>query len=363
MLAQSGQIIRARAPLRLGLAGGGSDVSPFCDEHGGCVLNAAIDRYAFASIEPAAKGEVNFDATDLEYRDACITPDGARRLDDSQGLRLHRGVYNRMCALYCDGEWPSIRLTTFVESPMGSGLGSSSALVVTMVQAFATYLGAPLGEYEVARLAFDIERRDLGLSGGRQDQYAAAFGGVNFMEFGAADHVIVNPLRLRSSMLHELEAGIILLFTGASRSSSEVIDTQSKALQSGGASLEAMHQLKREAVAMKEALLFGGLTDVAEVLERGWQAKKATSSAVSTPEIEAALAQAMSDGAYAGKVSGAGGGGFIMFIAPPERRAQIMRSLESGRHGQCMTARFVDDGALAWRAPTPSLATTRRPTH
>jgi len=342
--------IRARAPLRLGLAGGGSDVSPFCDEHGGSVLNVTIDRYAFASIEASVDGGLSLSATDLGMVDRPTTGRD-QPLDDSTGLRLHRGVINRMAKLYGHGALPQVKLTTYVESPMGSGLGSSSALVVAMVKAMLAYYEQSLTAYEIARLAFDIERKDLGLRGGRQDQYAAAFGGINLMNFGANDQAEVSPVAASGAMMHELEASLVLLFTGASRESSTVIERQAEALTRGGSSLEAMHNLKREAGAMHDALLHGDLTDIATVLDRGWEAKKATSPAVSTPQIESALAAAKQAGALAGKVSGAGGGGFIMFITPPEERALIIRTLEEGGHGDCMTGRFVTDGALSWTTP------------
>lgn len=344
--------IRARAPLRLGLAGGGSDVSPFCDEHGGCVLNVTIDRYAFASIEASQDGGISLSATDLGAVDRpTMEARNDQTLDDRTGLRLHRGVINRLARLYGDGALPEVKLTTYVESPMGSGLGSSSALVVAMVKAMLAYYDQSLTACEIARLAFDIERKDLGLRGGRQDQYAAAFGGINLMNFGADDQAEVTPVPASNAMMHELEASLVLLFTGASRESATVIERQAEALTRGGSSLEAMHNLKREAAAMHDALLNGDLTDIATVLDRGWEAKKATSPAVSTPQIEAALAAAKQAGALAGKVSGAGGGGFIMFITPPEERALIIRTLEEGGHGDCMTGRFVTDGAQSWSTP------------
>ncbi len=343
--------IRARAPLRLGLAGGGSDVSPFCDEHGGSVLNVTIDRYAFASIEASVDGGLSLSATDLGMVDRPKTGRD-QPLDDSTGLRLHRGVINRMAKLYGEEVLPQVKLTTYVESPMGSGLGSSSALVVAMVKAMLAYYDRTLTAYEIARLAFDIERKDLGLRGGCQDQYAAAFGGINLMNFGANDQANVTPVPASNSMMHELEASLVLLFTGASRESSTVIERQAEALTRGGSSLEAMHNLKREAGAMHDALLNGDLTDIATVLDRGWEAKKATSPAVSTPQIELALAAAKQAGALAGKVSGAGGGGFIMFITQPEERALIIRTLQEGGHGDCMTGRFVTDGALSWTTPS-----------
>ncbi len=337
-------MLRSRAPLRLGLAGGGTDVSPYCDTFGGAVINATLDRYAWASFEPRTDGSVVFDATDLAVSEEWPA-DSVPKSDD--GLKLHRGVYRRMIRDFAGGRPLPMTLTTYVESPMGSGLGSSSALVVAMVELLARVTGAPLGEYEVARLAVDIERGDLGLAGGRQDQYAATFGGFNFLEFGADNRVIVNPLRIRHSTICELEASLVLVSTGASRQSATVISNQAKSVAAGGRSLEAMHQLKVEAVAMKEALLLGQIRDMASVLRRGWEAKKSTSDAVSTPLIERLYATACQSGALAGKVSGAGGGGFVMFLVDPSRRSHVINALAEDGFATS-SARFNEGGCSIW---------------
>jgi D-glycero-alpha-D-manno-heptose-7-phosphate kinase len=338
--------IRARAPLRLGLAGGGSDVSPFADVHGGAVLNATIDRYAVSTFVPNSGGGLRFVSTDLNLAEDLPLD---ARLDSSTGLRLHRGVYNRMIEQFNDGKPVPMTLTTHVESPMGSGLGSSSALVVSMVTLMADLLGAPLGEYEVASLAYDIERVDLGMAGGKQDQYAATFGGFNFLEFRGNKQVLVNPLRVDSGTVCELESSLILLFTGASRESAAIISHQSETVSAGGKSLEAMFQLKREATEMKEALLFGQIGDIAKVLRSGWEAKKATSDAVTTTEIDRLFELAMSAGALAGKVSGAGGGGFMMFLAEPERHASVVAALRQATGQYPTGARFTQSGSRTWR--------------
>ena len=339
-------IVRARAPLRLGLAGGGTDLSPFCDEFGGAVINATIDRYAVASCVPRTDGKLVFVATDVAAEDVC---DLAPHVDPTVGLRLHRGVYNRMMRDFGEGRLAPMSIVTNVESPLGSGLGSSSALVVALVTLFAELLSAPLGEYEIARYAFEIERLDLELMGGKQDQYAAAFGGFNFMEFGAAGRVVVNPLRISPSTVLELESSLVLCFTGASRQSASVIDDQVRNVAEGGAALEAMHLLRQEAVAMKEALLFGRIREMAEIMQRGWEAKKATSPSVSTAEIETLFEVAMAAGALGGKVSGAGGGGFVMFVVDPLRRAQVMDALARVTSGFATSARFAPEGAISWR--------------
>ena len=339
-------LIRARAPLRLGLAGGGTDVSPFCDDHGGAVLNATIDRFAFASIQPRTDGQVVFNAADLGRIDQL---EATAELNTDEGLRLHRAAYNRIVRDFNRGEPMPLTLTTHVDSPMGSGLGSSSALVVAMVEALREYIGAPLGEYDIAHLALEIERKDLKLNGGRQDQYAATFGGFNFMEFSANDRVIVNPLRIKQSIRLELEASLLLYFTGVSRESARIIDNQTAAVQQGGPSLEAMHQLKSDAISMKEALLLGRLDDMGDLLNRSWLAKKATSVGVSNPLIESILDTARANGARSAKVSGAGGGGFIMLLCDPTRRLELSRALAELGHGEAMICQLTNEGSVAWR--------------
>ena len=338
--------LRARAPLRLGLAGGGTDVSPFPETHGGCVLNVTIDRFAFASIEPRTDGRIVLRAADLDVEEEV---EAAARLPIDGPLKLHRGVYNRMVAMFNDGRAAAVTLTTGVDAPIGSGLGSSTALVVAMVEAFRELFDAPLGEYDVARLAYDIERIDLQLMGGRQDQYASTFGGVNFMEFGDAERVIVNPLRVRPGTLRELESSLVLMFTGVSRESARIIDQQSAAVGRGGDPLKALHDVKQSALRMKDALLSGNLARVAEILEEAWDAKKRTASVVSNTRIDELFDLAKSHGAIAGKVSGAGGGGFMMFLVEPTRRPYLLRGLASAPGTTVTTCRLTDEGVVTWR--------------
>ena len=206
-------VVRARAALRLGLAGGGTDLSPFCDEYGGAVLNCTIERYAYAFIAARADGKLVFAAKDLGRSESFHDPASAAGSE----LALHRGVYLRMMADYNQGRLLPLTVTTTVDAPMGSGLGSSSALVVALVDAFRHLLDPPLGPYEVVRLVFEIERVDLGLSGGKQDHCAAAFGDANFIDFRAGDRVIVNPLRMPIRVLNELESCMVTAFTGQPR--------------------------------------------------------------------------------------------------------------------------------------------------
>lgn len=336
--------IRSRAPLRIGLAGGGTDLSPYVENFGGAVLNVTIDRYAFASITPRDDGRIVFEADDLSVQEEW-QPGEPRRTR----LMLHHAVANRMAALFASNGLPPMTLRTTVDAPAGSGLGSSSALVVALVEAMRELLQAPLGVYDVAHLAYEIERHDLQLSGGRQDHYAAAFGGFNFIEFLADDRVIVNPLRLSRSVVCELESSIVVCFSGQSRESAAIIDEQTSAIQGPtGLVVDAMHQLKADAHEMKRALCIGDIDSLAKILNQSWQAKKSTAISVSNSRIEALLAIALESGALAGKVSGAGGGGFMFFVVHPENRFRLIGAL-SAAGGQASPVKFTDLGCETWR--------------
>jgi D-glycero-alpha-D-manno-heptose-7-phosphate kinase len=336
--------VRSRAPLRLGLAGGGTDVSPYCDTYGGLVLNATIDRYCYATLEETVDGAIEFRAPDIGVIDNMTLGLEA----ESTPLNLHRAIYERLNRDFDLGR-PRIRLTTISDAPPGSGLGSSSTLVVSAIEAFREFFALPLGEYDVARLAFEIEREDYGQAGGCQDQYAATFGGFNVMEFGPSGRIIVNPLRIKEATLRELEASIVLFHTGVSRNSADIIQRQTTYITSGSTSqLEATHQLKDEAVAMKEALLKGDLVQLAEVLERGWQAKKQLAEGISNSRIEQCFDVAQHAGALAGKVSGAGGGGYVLFLTDPVRRPAVMQALDKLCIGAVQPTHFVSEGAVAW---------------
>jgi D-glycero-alpha-D-manno-heptose-7-phosphate kinase len=339
-------IVRSRAPLRLGLAGGGTDVSPYCDEYGGAVLNATIDLYAYAVLEPLDNGRVHFVAADIGRE---FEADAAAEIEIADPLVLHRAVYRRIVSQFNGGRPLPCRLTTFCDAPPGSGLGTSSTMVVALIQTFVEWLNLPLGEYEVAHLAFEIERVDAGLGGGRQDQYAATFGGVNFMEFHSGDRVIVNPLRVKGWIMSELETSVVLFDSGTSRSSASIIAEQSANLRRGsGTTLEAMHELKRDSYHMKECLLRGDFDRLAVCLRKSWDAKKRLAGNVSTGQIDLVVETALAAGARAGKVSGAGGGGFVTFLVHPERRMDVLRVLAK-LDGRTTTCHFTQAGAEGWK--------------
>lgn len=339
-------IIRARAPLRLGLAGGGTDVAPYCDTYGGYVLNATIDRYAYAVIKELDNSFVRFKAADLNSE---VIKDVNEPLVINGELNLHKAVYNYMIQHYNGGKYIPMELTTFCDAPAGSGLGSSSTLVVAMIKAFSELLNLPMDDYAIAQLAFKIERIECGMQGGRQDQYSATFGGFNFMEFYADERTVINPLRIKNWIICELEASLLLFYTGVSRESAKIISDQSSNVKAGSVTaVEAMHSIKQEALTMKECLLRGDFQGIVDSMQMGWESKKNSAKTVSNQHIDTIYKTAISAGALAGKVSGAGGGGFMMFFVPPDKRMDVARSLE-GYDGQLSNCHFTKHGTQAWR--------------
>ncbi|HEV2673684.1 MAG TPA: hypothetical protein VGV37_04025 [Aliidongia sp.] len=339
-------IIRSRAPLRLGLAGGGTDVSPYCDTYGGAVLNVTIDMYAYTIIEPTDDGRVSFTASDIDARFDGTCEEAMEIVDP---LILHHAVYRRIVRQFNDGRPLPCKITTFCDAPPGSGLGTSSTMVVSLVKAFTEWLNLPLGEYEIAHLAFEIERIDAQLGGGRQDQYAATFGGVNFMEFHPDDRVIVNPLRIKNWIISEMETSLVLFDSGVSRSSASIIKEQTNNLvRKSGTTLEAMHAIKEDAFHMKECLLKGDFDRFAVCMRKSWDAKKRLADNVSNSHIDHVVESALNAGARAGKVSGAGGGGFVTFLVAPERRVDVIRAL-SHEEGRVMICHLTRQGTEGWK--------------
>ncbi len=337
-------IYRSKAPLRLGLAGGGTDVSPYSDEFGGAILNATISLYATASIEPIDENKIIIEALDRKEEQRF---DLINELPIDGKLDLAKGVYNRIQKDYAAIK-NGFRLSTFVDAPAGSGLGTSSTLVVAIIGAFVEMLKLPLGDYDIAHYAYDIERNDLKLAGGKQDQYAATFGGVNFMEFYGGDKVIVNPLRIRQEYLNELEHNLVLYYTSSSRESATIIKEQQKNVtQKNEKSIEAMHQLKEQSKMMKEALLKGRLNEIGEILDYGFEQKRKMAHNISNSMIEEMYTAAKKAGATGGKISGAGGGGFMTFYCPNNTRYKVIEVLNSFG-GEIRPYQFTQEGLTTW---------------
>ena len=338
-------IIRSKAPLRLGLAGGGSDVSPYCDIYGGLVLNATINLYAYCTIEETDNQQIAICSYDANVNKSYPL---SSSLEIDGDASLIKGVYNRVVRDF-ELQPQAFRITTYNDAPAGSGLGTSSTMVVCILKAFVEWKGLPLGDYEIAKLAYEIERKDLMLSGGKQDQYAAAFGGFNFIEFMKDDIAIVNPLKIKRWIIDELEASMLLYFTGRSRSSAAIIDEQKKNTEKGkGDAVDAMHKIKQSAIDTKLALLKGDINSFANILREAWENKKRMATHITNPTIQQAMDIAMQAGAKAGKVSGAGGGGFIMFVVEPTRKKEVEEALKQ-LDGFVMPFNFSDGGAHGWK--------------
>lgn len=337
-------IVRSKAPLRIGLAGGGTDVSPYSDLYGGAILNATIDLYAYASLEPLNNGKIEFC---IDGTDKCISMPSAEKLDLMEGFELFIGVYNRIAKQFNTGAL-SFRLTSYIEAPQGSGLGTSSTIVVSLLGAFVEWLKLPLGKYDIAHLAFEIERVDLKMAGGKQDQYAATFGGVNYLEFLANDKVIVNPLQLKPEIIYELEYNLLLYFTETQRLSATIIQEQVKNVnEKNEKSVEAMHNLKEQAHQMKEALLRGELNKIGEIMQFGWQNKKQMAHSISNELIDKIYNTAIANGATGGKISGAGGGGFMFFYCPGITKMKVANAI-SQLGGRTQPFKFTQQGLVTW---------------
>jgi D-glycero-alpha-D-manno-heptose-7-phosphate kinase len=337
-------LIRARAPLRISFAGGGTDVPPFPEREGGLVLNATINRYAYGTLSPRDDGQIGIESVDFRM---------ATRFSAGEGPVLDGKLDLAKAAIARVGGSEDARgfdLFLHSNAPPGSGLGSSSAMMVALIGVLAEFRNLPLTDYEVAEMAFRIERVELGIKGGLQDQYAAAFGGFNFIEL-ERDRVVVNPLRMRPDVMLELEHNMLLAFTGDTRSADHIIDDQTARFEQRDAdALSGLRRQKELAVAMKDALLKRRLNEFGHLLGESWEAKKRLSGRISNERIEEMYETACRHGALGGKVTGAGGGGFMLFYCDYRCKHRVAEALVN------MGARvdefaFEHEGMRTWRAP------------
>jgi D-glycero-alpha-D-manno-heptose-7-phosphate kinase len=339
-------IIRARAPLRVGLAGGGTDLEAYFSKHGGAVLNFAISRYAFTELSDSCSGyfeatavdtgkTIKHDLSDLPSLVDCLLP-------------LHLATYLFFIKEYNQGRPVPIVISTYCDAPVGSGLGSSSTLVVSMVKAWNEYFNAGLDEYATAEAAYLIERQWCGFAGGKQDQYSAAFGGINFIEFNSSG-VIVHPLRIKNWFKCELESSLLLHYVGNSRQSSAIISDQQRLILSESEKLNQMHSLKECAYKMKKALLRNSMTEIKDYLNEGWNAKQRTSELISNSMIAERVSFARAHGAEACKISGAGGGGFLLILIHPARAVTMRNSLTDHYGHDTFFATISEQSSEAWK--------------
>lgn len=336
-------IVRSKSPLRISFAGGGTDVLPYMADHGGVVLSATIDKYAYASLQLC--GENSLTVTSLDY-DLVIKHVLDKPLPYDGSLDLVKAVVNH---LYEHHSEQGMQVFLHSDAPPGSGLGSSSTLVVALIGLFRHWQHLPLSNYEIADLAYHIERVDMGIKGGKQDQYAATFGGFNFIEFHR-DVTIVNPLRIGADLLNELQYNLLLCYTGRTRLSGGIIDTQIRNYVDGKDDVaHAMDELKQITIALKNALLRAKLNEFGDLLNEAWVNKKKMAKQISNANIEELYATARQLGALGGKVTGAGGGGYMFFYCPFDRKHLIAAALEKlGAH--VVPFSFELNGLQTWEA-------------
>ena len=342
---------RARAPLRLSFCGGGTDVSPYPEEHGGMVLSSTINQYAYASLRPRRDSRVTL--ASLDY-DVVAKYDHPRRMKFDGNLDLIKAVVRSFKIKHGADLW------VHSDAPPGSGLGSSSTLVVALIGLMAEWLRQPRDAYEVAELAYHLERVDMKLAGGRQDHYAAAFGGFNFIEFHK-DSTLVTPLRIRKDVIAELEYRLLLCYMGQTRQSAQIIERQVESYREGNSkTVEALHRLKAETLDMKRALLVGDIDAMGELLHQAWENKKKLDHAISNTHVDKLYQVARKEGAIGGKMPGAGGGGYFLLLTRFDRKHRVAAALEK-HGGQVVPFQFERRGMTAWASigPEPKPARTR----
>lgn len=335
-------LIRSKAPLRLSFAGGGTDVPPYPEQHGGVVLSATIDKYAFGTLEEVPGETLTVESLDYDVvaKYHSEEPSASDRSD------LTQAVARRLLKAEAG---PGLRVFLHSDAPPGSGLGSSSTLVVALIGLFKHWRHLALSNYEVADLAYQIERNDVGVKGGMQDQYAAAFGGFNFIEF-LGNTVVVNPLRVDPSSIDELEYNLLLCYTGQTRVSGHILDRQIQSYVEGKPEVMlALSRLKEIAIETKNCLLKGRLNDFGALLDQDWQNKKCLDSRISNAHIDEMYDRALRNGALGGKIAGAGGGGYLLLYCPFEKKHRIAAEMEK-MGGQVVDFGFESRGLQTWTA-------------
>jgi len=310
----------ARAPVRISFAGGGTDLPAYYTRYGGMVVSSAIDKYFYVFLT-VHRGE-NIQIMSSDYHTFYRQPVGQDMLWEGD-LALPRAVLNHF----------DIRegLSMFLASqvPPGTGLGSSSTVTVAIIKAVSNLLGLTLSKEEIAELACFIEIEKLGMPIGKQDQYAAAFGGINAITF-TQEGVAVEPLRVPAETLVALKRSVLLFYTGAAREGARVLREQQQAIDSGdSAVVGSLHAIKRMAVEARRALEAGELEVFGEILHASWEHKKRLASGITTPHIDECYETARAHGAVGGKITGAGGGGFLMLYCPPGAAARVTEALEA----------------------------------
>lgn len=334
------RLIRSKAPLRISFAGGGTDIREFFEEEGGCVLNATINHHAWGSLTPREDGKIQIESADLGL---SLSFEANAEMPYDGRLDLVKAAIRNMGGQDSSG----FDLFLHSDAPPGSGLGSSSTLVVSLVGLMQRFKNLPMTDYEISEFAYAVERENMAIKGGMQDHYAAAFGGFNFIEFEKG-RVIVNPLRIRPEIANELEHNLLLCYTGTTRASDRIIDDQVRRYQEREENtLAGLRHQKQLAVRMKDALLRHRLNEFGALLHESWQFKKKISPKITNPHIDELYEQAHRAGALGGKITGAGGGGFMLLYCRFERRHCVAEAVR--RLGALPTPfAFESQGVQTW---------------
>lgn len=331
-------IIRARAPLRISFGGGGTDVSPYPEERGGAVLSVTIDKYAYCSLGGRDDDSVN--VTSLDYDLVTRYPLNDKLQYDGK-LDLVKAATKVMRIKN------GVDLFLHSDMPPGSGLGTSSTMTVALVGALKHWLRLPLSDYDIAELAYRIERQEAGIQGGRQDQYAASFGGFNFIEF-LGEKTVVNPLRVKGEIINELEYRLMLCYTGKTRLSAGIIADQVRSYTEKKEDVvRALDETKALAIAMKNALLLGQVEEFGCLMNQAWQSKKRFTPRITDSHIDELYSVAGQNGAIGGKLLGAGGGGYLLLLCEFDKRHVLARKLEE-HGGKVVNFAFELNGVQTW---------------
>ena len=339
------KIYRSKVPTRISFGGGGTDMPDYCKYHTGAVINTTIRLFTHTSLQLRDDNKVTFKWVN---KDEYEEHEFDHQLDCSYGLKLFKATHNHISTRY-QIDPIGYDIISYQDVPTGSGLGTSSTLIVSLIGVYMELFNLPLGEYDIAEMAIQIERVELKENGGKQDQYAAAFGGFNYMEF-KGDDVIVNPLRIKDSVQDELENNVVLYFTNFTRNSSDVLTEQvQKMKDKNKTSVLSLHALVEQAKLMKDCLIKGNIDDLGEILDYGFQQKKMLAKGISTPEIELLYETALNAGATGGKISGAGGGGFMFFYCPNNTKYDVIKALDELKMGYHQPFTWNKLGIRTWQ--------------
>jgi D-glycero-alpha-D-manno-heptose-7-phosphate kinase len=329
-------IVRAKAPVRVSFAGGGTDVTYYFEKNCGIVISAAINKYCYGTLVKRLDKKINLISQDFQQ---SVNVDSIEQFEYDGNLDLLKAAIKLMKPEY------GFDLYTQSEIPPGSGLGASAMISAVVVGLLNFFREDKLDEYQIAELAFQAERIELNIAGGWQDQYAAVFGGFNFIEF-AKDDIIVHPLRINDNTLNELESNLLLCYTGQTRSSGKIHEKQKEDYQEEKRK-DAFDSTKEIAYQIKNALLKGKLSEFGELLHQAWEIKKRFHPAISNSRINELYEIGRANGAIGGKVLGAGGGGYILFYCSPLKKSNVQQKLaEAG--GTFLNFNFDFKGLRTW---------------